>query len=567
MGVEIVKLTVMENKKIKEVLVDQGYISQEDMRRAEESGGDPIDFLLDQKILTKDIFGQAMAEHYKVKYANLAKIKIDEDVLRIIPKSMAQAKKVIVFGEEDEKIRIGMFNPDDLETKHNIEKKTGRSASVFYITETDLKSSLELYKRSIGEKFGNILSKLKDKTISKEESDELTIKMVDELLNYAEQSKASDIHIEPQLSIVKVRFRVDGVMREVLELPKNLHELILSRIKIMAKMRIDEHQAAQDGKFRFKSESGLLDVRVSIVPIVEGENVVMRLLSASSRKFDLETLGFSKSNLKIIRRVIKSPHGMVLVTGPTGSGKTTTLYAFLKILNNPNIHVSTIEDPVEYDIEGVSQIQVNSKTNLTFAKGLRAIVRQDPDIIMVGEIRDKETAGIAVNSALTGHLVLSTLHTNDAATTLPRLIDMKIEPFLVASTVNVIVAQRLIRKICEKCRFSYQLDNESEKILKREVHLYDLLKSKKQAGAQGINFYKGAGCKICGNTGYLGRSGIFEVLEMSMEIKELVIGQATSDEITRKAQEQGMKSMIEDGLEKALSGVTTLEEVMRVTKE
>jgi len=306
-----------------------------------------------------------------------------------------------------------------------------------------------------------------------------------------------------------------------------------------------------------------VDVRVSIVPVTEGENVVMRLLSAKSRQYNLADLGLSDKDRAKIESAIEKPHGMILVTGPTGSGKTTTVYAMLKILNTRDVHISTIEDPVEYEIEGTSQIQVNSVTNLTFAKGLRAIVRQDPDIIMVGEIRDEETADIAVNSAMTGHLVLSTLHANDAATTLPRLLDMKIEPFLVASTVNIIIAQRLIRKICEKCRLSYEFSDEEKRMLGAHPHLAAMLEPK----MSGARLYRGKGCQVCANTGFLGRIGIFEILEMSESIKELVARRATSSEIMEAARKEGMISMLEDGVTKVLAGATTLLEVIRATKE
>lgn len=296
--------------------------------------------------------------------------------------------------------------------------------------------------------------------------------------------------------------------------------------------------------------------------------MVMRLLSAMGRQFDLSDLGLLPHDLKKVQRAIGRPHGMILVTGPTGSGKTTTLYAVLKIINTKDVHISTIEDPVEYDIPGVSQIQVNPKTDLTFAKGLRAIVRQDPDIIMVGEIRDKETAGIAVNSALTGHLVLSTLHTNDAATTLPRLLDMKVEPFLVASTVNVAIAQRLVRKICEKCRVSYALTKQEKALLSQEPAVIDSLKRLGHKNLDNITFFKGNGCKVCNKTGYKGRIGIFEVLEMRENIKELILRRAPSNEISKMAiSKNGMTSMLYDGMEKVFTGITTIEEVLRVARE
>jgi type II secretory ATPase GspE/PulE/Tfp pilus assembly ATPase PilB-like protein len=331
-------------------------------------------------------------------------------------------------------------------------------------------------------------------------------------------------------------------------------------------MRTDEHQKAQDGKFRFNVGSETIDIRVSIVPVTQGENVVMRLLSSSNRRFGLADLGLNDNNLEILRKAMKNPHGMILVTGPTGSGKTTTLYAIINILNKRNIHIATIEDPVEYDIESVTQIQVNSKTNLTFAKGLRALVRQDPDIIMVGEIRDEETADIAVNSAMTGHLVLSTLHTNDAATAIPRFLDMGVEPFLIASTVNIVIAQRLVREICPKCRISYQPTHEESLMVEGNPGAKAIFKAKAGKDFSKLRLYKGAGCKICGQTGYSGRIGIFEILEMTEDIKKLVVSRASSDDIMSVAiKKNKMTTMLEDGIEKVLAGETTMEEVLRVT--
>src|SRR3989339_173841 len=355
--------------------------------------------------------------------SNLGKEKIDDMVLNLIPEIIAKSKKIIIFYEDENEIKVGMMDPQDLEIIHILEKKFNRQIIPYYITKNDFLENLSRY------------------NVGMDEKNKANVRMVELLLEHGHYSKASDIHIEPYKKIVIVRFRIDGVLHDVLEIPKNLLSLIISRIKILSKMRIDEHFAAQDGKFQFKVKNDQIDVRVSIVPITEGENVVMRLLSTKSRKMDLDSLGLDSADLDKIKKAIKSPHGMILVTGPTGSGKTTTIYEFLKILNTKEIHIATIEDPVEYDIEGISQIQVNKKTNLTFANGLRAIVRQDPDIIMIGEIRDHETADIAVNSGLTGHLVLSTLHANDAATTLPRLLDMGIEPYLIASTVRVVIAQ------------------------------------------------------------------------------------------------------------------------------
>ena len=561
----------LSDEKLKELLVGPGHISEANFNLAvkdsNEQERDILNILVERDLIRDEQLGQLVAENLGFSFIDLKTEKIDEEVLRLIPELVARSKGVIVFSRGEEGVKVGMTDPSDSEIRHIIEKKVGQKVLPFYITKQSLKVALKFYDESIKEEFDKILKKLDSQSLNQEEQDETVVEMVDLLLKYSHQNKASDVHLEPYLEKVVVRFRIDGVMHKVLELPKNLHDKLLSRIKILAQIRTDEHRAAQDGKLRFETEEEVVDVRVSVVPIVEGENVVMRLLSAQSRRFGLDDLGLIRQNLKVVENAIKKPHGMILVTGPTGSGKSTTLYAVMTLLNNPNIHISTIEDPVEYDIEGISQIQVNTKTNLTFANGLRAIVRQDPDIIMVGEIRDQETAGIAVNSALTGHLVLSTLHTNNAAATIPRLMDMGVEPFLAASTINIIIAQRLVRKICEKCRASYKINEDEKIIFENEPRLKELLKTKKQKDISEITFYKGEGCKACGNTGYLGRIGIFEILEMTPEIKELVVKKADSDEIMRKAREQGMKTMLEDGLEKSLNAMTTLEEVIRVTKE
>lgn len=556
----------MNEEKILKILLDGNYITAEEYEQAKnyitQRGGEMLDYFFSKGLVSKEVIGQAMAEHYGVTFVDLEKERIDDKAMSLVPEKVAEAKRVIAFFVDEKILKLGMNNPENLEIRHLMEKKSSRTVIPYYITDQDFETAFRLYRGTLQDKVAGILEKINNPEIEREERDKLVVTIVDTLFEYAYQSKASDIHIEPYQDETMIRFRIDGVMHEVLQLPKELHNLILSRIKILARMRTDEHNAAQDGKIRFEVGDNRIDIRVSVVPIVTGENVVMRLLSARARQFDLSTIGFSPENLKKVKSIIKKPHGMILVTGPTGSGKTTTLYSFLRILNRKEVHISTIEDPVEYDIEGVSQIQVNPNTNLTFAKGLRAIVRQDPDIIMVGEIRDSETAGIAINSALTGHLVLSTLHTNDAATTLPRLIDMDIEPFLVSSTVNVIIAQRLVRKLCERCRKSFYVDTSELKGQLPEHLAKKILKNKKQ-----LRFYKSEGCKSCNNTGYTGRVGIFEMLEMMEDIRAMVARRATSDEINKKAIKDGMTTMLEDGINKALNGVTTIDEVLRVTKE
>jgi len=425
-----------------------------------------------------------------------------------------------------------------------------------------MKMSLSLYSKKITTAFEDLINENVSK-VKKLANDEPPIrKIVDTMITYAYQNSASDIHIEPLLDSTLVRFRIDGMMHDVVSLPANLDTQIVTRIKVMANLRTDEHQETQDGKINFKviyeeNKSDNLDIRVSIAPVVGGEKIVMRLLSEKSRNFSIEDLGLQESDLKKVNAAYQQPHGMILSTGPTGSGKTTTLYAILKQLNRREVNIMTIEDPVEYQIENVNQMQVNPKADFTFSKGLRSIVRQDPDIILVGEIRDSETAGIAINSAMTGHLVLSTLHTNDAVTTFPRLMDMGVEPYLVASTVNVVIAQRLIRKICSKCKTSIEINPND----------LDIQLKKYFTETSNFHIFHGKGCDICNYTGYSGRIGIFEVLIMNENIRLAVTEKKNADELKKLALSSGMKTMLDDGIEKVKLGITTIEELLRVTKE
>ncbi|MEK7576412.1 MAG: ATPase, T2SS/T4P/T4SS family [Patescibacteria group bacterium] len=563
--------TQISSEQLKELLVKPGFVSEADFERtvteSEKSKTSLIEALLTHDLIKDEQLGQLIAESLGFQFINLRKEKIDDAIFHMVPELVARSRGVIAFARDADGVKVGLLNPNDIEMIHFLEKRTGERIIPFMITDRDLQEELGKYKGSMSDAFVDIFSKLKSDTITREERDGITIAMVDTLLQYGYRNKASDIHIEPTRHELHVRFRIDGVMHDVLQFPKDVAESILTRIKILSGMRTDEHRAAQDGKLQFDVKEEMVDVRVSIVPVVNGENVVLRLLSAKSRQFSLADLGLGDTDLKIINCAMKNPHGMILVTGPTGSGKTTTVYAILKILNTREVHIATIEDPVEYDIEGVSQIQVNIRTELTFAKGLRAIVRQDPDIIMVGEIRDEETAGIAVNSAMTGHLVLSTLHANDAATTLPRLLDMHIEPFLVASTVNVIIAQRLVRKICERCRSSYEPDTREKNTLKDDQRIKDALAVLHKGTMDSLRLYRGSGCDVCAHTGYTGRIGIFEVLEMTDEMRSLITARASSSDIMKVARRAGMTTMLEDGVSKVLQGSTTLDEVLRVTKE
>ncbi|AKM78129.1 MAG: Type 4 fimbrial assembly protein PilB [Candidatus Wolfebacteria bacterium GW2011_GWC2_46_275] len=395
--------------------------------------------------------------------------------------------------------------------------------------------------------------------ILKQSEDQISIiDLVKEIIEFAYISRASDIHLDPFEDKLIVRLRIDGVMHDMFHIPKSIHPEVISRIKVLSGLRTDEHQIPQDGRLQFLTSDKIkFDIRVSIVPTYHEENTVMRLLIQEGQAArELETMGFSDRDLAVIKNAIAKPFGMLLITGPTGSGKTTTLYTLLKRLNTPDVSIITIEDPVEFSLEGVDQIQVNSQTGLTFANGLRAILRQDPNIIMVGEIRDEETAAIAVNAALTGHLLLSTLHTNDAATTLPRLLDMGIEPFLIASTVNIAVAQRLVRKICPVCK---QEKNYS-------VSALETLGAAFPAGTitADMVFYEGTGCKTCNNTGYLGRLPIYEIMDGTDAIREAIIARSSAADLKAIAMHEGMTTMLQDGIYKASQGLTTLEEILRV---
>jgi len=536
------KKSEVSEKPLESVLVEEGYISDENL-------------------------GQIIADIHNVPFVNLKKKKIRDDVLRIIPEVVAKKQKLIAFDRGKEGLKIAMADPENEEIIRFIAKKTGDQVISYYATNFDIKEALQLYRKGIQEEFKEIIdTSVKETQEKSETARELPVtRIVDTVLEYAYYNRASDIHIEPHDKKIAVRFRIDGVLHDLLFLPKDIHKYIVTRVKIISRLRTDEHRSAQDGKFQMKFEDRKVDIRVSIVPVSDGEKIVMRLLSEKSRRFGLPDLGLSEKDLEIVNRNFKKPYGMILATGPTGSGKTTTLYAILKILNTRKVNISTIEDPIEYDIEGVNQIQVNPQTNLIFSSGLRSILRQDPDIIMVGEIRDEETAGMAINSAMTGHLVLSTLHANDAPTTLPRLLDMKIEPFLVASTVNVAIGQRLVRKIHQGCMESYLPDSYALDNLIRIVGL----KKAKELGLdkKGIRLYRGKGCELCHGTGYEGRIGIFEVLEMNENIRQLIMSRADSDTLRAEAIKSGMTTMFYDGVDKIIQGITTLEEVLRATKE
>jgi type IV pilus assembly protein PilB len=553
---------------LKKILVDADIISLKDFNLAADEARqktEPIEQIIVEKgLISDDELGQLVADEIGFPIVNLRKIKINREVLNIVPEIVAKKQEIIVFEREKDGLKVAMANPENLEIREFIERKTGEKVIPYFATKNSIKDSFKFYRKDIKEEFEEIIGKNIEELKKAKGKEEVlpAIKTVDLILNSGYENRASDIHIEPYGNKIILRYRIDGVLHDVLTLPKDVQDFLVSRIKIMARLRTDVHDAAQDGHFSFPTANEKVDVRVSVVPIEEGEKIVMRILAEKSKKFDLKELGFLANDLNIIKDNLKKPWGMIISSGPTGCGKTTTLYAILKILNTRDVNIMTIEDPIEYDIEGINQIQVNAKTHLTFSKGLRAIMRQDPNIIMVGEIRDSETAKLAVSAAMTGHLVLSTFHAIDASTVLTRLTDIGIEPYIVASTVNLIIAQRLVRKICPKCIESYEIPIQKlEDLLPKDL-IFKLPKIKKG----NVCFFKGKGCPVCQKTGYLGRVGVFEILEMNDSIKKLVMEKANASQIRKEALKSGMVPMINDGLQKVESGLTTLEEILKAVK-
>lgn len=527
-----------------------------------QSANIPLDeALIERDVLSDENLGILIADTLKIPFVTLAKMDIPPDVFTIIPERFARKHKVIPFGRAKDGVKLAMVDPSNREVLEMVAKKTGQRVYPHLATDRDIYNTLSIYRKDLQKTFNTLVGNSGVIHAPITITNAPIEKIVDLIINYAYQDKSSDIHIEPQEETSLVRYRIDGILHDVLTVPKKLHEQIIARIKVLSRLRTDEHLAPQDGKMRVHLAEEDLDIRVSILPIVEGEKVVLRLLASRFRLFSLMDLGMNEKDLDKVSRGIKRSYGMVLSTGPTGSGKTTSIYAILKILNSRAKNITTIEDPVEYRIKGINQIQVNSKTSLTFANGLRSILRQDPNIVFVGEIRDNETAGIAVNAALTGHLVVSTLHTNDAATALPRLVDMGVEPFLVASTVNVIIAQRLMRKICDMCKTSL---NTSLVELSKKIPEAAVIKN--FGNRQDLRVYEGKGCKLCHSTGYKGRVGAFEVLEVTNEIRKLITNKQDAMIVVQQAIKEGMTTMLDDGLQKVAKGVTTLEEVLRVTK-
>jgi type II secretory ATPase GspE/PulE/Tfp pilus assembly ATPase PilB-like protein len=559
---------VLPDDQVKKFIIAQGLANEKTLEPAEKLATDtkiPLaEAILKKNILTDEQLGRVTASSLNLPFVVLSKASIPEDVARIIPTRVARRKKAVAFERTKDGVKIALADPrGEKFLLQMVARKTGQNAISYYSTSADIERTLEVYKEDLQAVINSLIS-IPGKPVEDAIGEAPIAVIVDKLITNAYQDRASDIHIEPQDDESLIRFRIDGVLQDVLTLPKPLHDRIITRIKVLSNLRTDEHLSAQDGKMQIELPEEDLDIRVSIIPIADGEKVVMRLLSSKSREYTLADLGMQIGDLGKVTKAMNKSTGMILSTGPTGSGKTTSIYAILKILNTRDKNITTIEDPVEYRIRGANQIQVNQKTDLTFANGLRSILRQDPNVIFVGEIRDAETAGIAINAALTGHLVLSTVHTNNAAATIPRLIDMKIEPYLVASTVNLIIAQRLVRKICNYCKVESE-EGEEELLKNFPKDIIATHFQTQKTGGKAV-VYHGKGCKMCRGLGYSGRLGLFEILEITKGVRKLILSKADADDIERVAHTEGMVSFLSDGLGKVARGQTTIEEVLRVTK-
>ncbi len=600
--------------KISDSLVEQllekaGTITKEQLtsfREQVKTEKKPLqDIIIDSGSVSETDLTKLYAEEVDIPFVELNAKDIPSDVLKLIPERIAQQYRVVLFDVDAKGSKLlAMEDPDDVQALNFLQKELGTDLKVHVTTSSLISAALDQYRGNSSSELTKVLTSDDPDNEEEEESldeadlaeDSPIAQTVNLVIEYAVKASASDIHIEPRDGSVVVRYRIDGILKEANKLPKKVHSALVSRIKILSNLKIDERRVPQDGRFKIQVGSNVYALRVSTLPIAEGEKVVMRILNEGSKAASLEELGYWGASLDVINQAILQPHGMILVTGPTGSGKSTSLFSVLSLLNRPSVNISTIEDPVEYKIQGANQTQVNPKAGMTFAAGLRAMLRQDPNIIMVGEIRDSETAGLGVQAALTGHLVFATLHTNNAATCLPRLLDMGIEPFLIASTVRAVVGQRLVRRLCIDCREQYKPDQAELKQIAKTFHIASVQDMKnihnleKQALEGGVGKANGKaaaknttglatsektiqhlwkasekGCASCTHSGYKGRIGIYEVLNNSTGVQKLIVANATSEEIEKEAIESGMIKMQLDGFIKALRGQTSIEEILRVT--
>jgi len=594
---------------VEKLLKSTGKFTEEQLqglREQEATAKKPLqDLVLKNGMLSEKELTKLYADEIEVAFIELNPKEIKRDVLKSLPERIARQYRAVVFDIDADKVMsLAMEDPDDIQALNFLHKQLGTNLKVYISTSTIIQGALDQYRGNISSELtkviaGDELEEVAEEDINEDDvaEDSPIAQTVNLIIEYGVTSGASDIHIEPREGYISVRYRVDGMLKEANKLPRKVLGALVSRIKILSNLKIDEHRAPQDGRFKVQVSGQVYALRVSTLPIVDGEKVVMRILNESTKSATLEELGFWGTALRSLQHAIVQPHGMVLVTGPTGSGKSTTLFSVLSMLNTPNVNISTVEDPVEYRVVGANQTQVNPVAGMTFGSGLRALLRQDPNIIMVGEIRDGETADLGVQAALTGHLVFSTLHTNNAATCLPRLLNMGVEPFLIASTVRVVVGQRLVRRLCPNCRESFTPDAPVLERLDKAFHLketgiFKQLHAFEQAAADdGIGkptnpkakandemstsesaitrLYRAheEGCDVCNHSGYKGRIGIYEVLDNTETIQQLIVSNATSESIQQQSIKDGMLTMQLDGFVKALRGETTIEEVLRVTAE
>lgn len=540
---------------------------------SQRSGQAIIDILASRGDISEDYLYELLSNYFKIPLIDFKKNEVSYEIIELLPEVFAKSKNLLLFGYDRDKkiVKVAMTDPLDYDTIEFLRAKFDAWVEPYLTTPTNLRYGLRRYKKGIGVEFNEIIAENVKKFFSASGETDLSklakaipiITILDSIIEHAATLNASDIHFEPLNKEVLVRFRVDGILQEILSLNKAVEPILVARVKILTSLQIDEHKTPQDGRFRFEIETGnFIDIRVNIMPTMHGEKVEMRLLKGFNKSLTLEELGLSRPAAKIIQEEIKKPHGMILVTGPTGHGKTTTLYAILHLLNQPEVNIVTIEDPIEYEVLRINQTQVNTKAGITFANGLRSILRQNPDIIMVGEIRDNETVDVSVHAALTGHLVLSSLHTNDAPSALPRLLDMGAAPFLLASTVNLVIAQRLVRKICKSCVQSYKVSPEIKKLITAQIEL-----SGGKTKTVPKSLYNGKGCRVCGNSGFQGQVAIFEVLKITDAIKELILKQASASALRNMAIQEGMTTLFEDGLNKVEKGLITIDEIIRVVRE
>ena len=561
---------ILSNEEIKNLILKSGLVDPTELSQAEKSAKDlnrPLtDILIEHGVILEKFLGQVIATNVGYPYADLRDHKISKDILELLPEDLATKKRSVVFEKVGANLKVAFENPGDVETIDFIKKKLSSPIEEYLTLPSVMDELLDQYHKDIKKDFQKIIEENVSTANSKGEvggKDLPVVKILDTVMEFAASERASDVHIENIEDRIMVRFRIDGRLRDILELPTNIQAGLITRIKIISNLRTDEHRIPQDGRFRFKHRNDEISVRVSLLPTNRGEDAVMRLLSSAARPKTLEDLGLSGDNLKLVKEGVQKSHGMILSTGPTGSGKTTTLYNILNLLNTSKVNICTIEDPIEYGLQRVSQMQINTKAGLTFASGLRSILRHDPDIILVGEIRDEETAEIAVHSALTGHLVLSSLHTNNAISTIPRLYDLGAQPYLIGSTLNLIISQRLIAKNCQNCLIKDTIKKGILEDLSKEYGkelVADFVTGK-------VNARRGKGCSECSNSGYKGRIGIFEVLRISEELRKLIFSKSSIQYLLEQAKKDGFRLMVEDGLEKVAAGQTTIEEVVQAVSD